>query len=71
MVQVGVKGMYAGIVGLFDNEKEPLRYQRLALSSQFEDSPRMTELFGKYQDQLKAEGLERLGLRPVSHPNGA
>jgi len=70
MVQVGVKGMYAGIVGLFDDPKQPLRYQRLAMSSQFEDSPRMVELFGKYQDQLKAEGMERLGKRPQLHPTG-
>ncbi len=68
MVQVGTKGMYAGLVGLFDDPNEPLRYQRLALSSQFEDSPRIVELFTKYQDQLKAEGMERLGKRPQNHP---
>lgn len=68
MVQVGTKGMYAGLVGLFNDTKEPLRYQRLALSSQFEDSPRMVELFSKYQDQLKAEGMTRLGKRPQNHP---
>ncbi len=68
MVQVGTKGMYAGLVGLFNDVKEPLRYQRLALSSQFEDSPRMVELFSKYQDQLKAEGMARLGIRPQNHP---
>lgn len=68
MVQVGTKGMYAGLVGLFNDAKEPLRYQRLALSSQFEDSPRMVELFSKYQDQLKAEGMARLGIRPQNHP---
>ena len=68
MIQVGAKGMYAGIVGLFEGEE--LRYQRIALSSQFEDSPRMSELFGKYQDQLKAEGFKGLGLKPQSHPTG-
>lgn len=60
MVQVGTKGMYAGIVGLFDDPRNPIRYQRLALSSQFEDSPRINELFSNYQDQLKVEGLDRL-----------
>lgn len=68
MVQVGTKGMYAGIVGLFDDPKEPMRYQRLALSSQFTDSPRIVELFHKYQDQLRVEGMERLGKRPQNHP---
>ncbi len=69
MVQVGTKGMYAGLFGVFDNPKEPWRYQRVALSSQFEDSPRITELFGKYQDELKMVTVEGLGKRPMSHPS--
>ena len=69
MVQVGVKGMYVGLFGLFDDPKEPFRYQRIALSSQFEDSARVTELFGKYQDELKTIGMEGLGTRPMSHPS--
>jgi hypothetical protein len=71
IVQAGTKGMYAGIVGLFDDEEQPLRYQRIALSSQFEDSPRMLTLFGKYQDELKAksdDNFQMLGLRPLTHP---
>ena len=69
MVQVGTKGMYTGLFGVFDNPKEPFRYQRVALSSQFEDSPRVTELFGKYQDELKTVGLDGLGKRPMTHPS--
>ena len=69
MLQVGVKGMYAGLVGLFDDPIEPLKYQRLALSSQFEDSPRIMELFAKYQKELESGGLSELGLRPLSHPS--
>ena len=68
MVQVGIKGMYVGLFGLFDDPEQPFRYQRIALSSQFDDSPRMTELFGRYQDQLKAISYQGLGLRPLSHP---
>ena len=73
IVQAGTKGMYAGIVGLFDNPAEPTRYQRIALSSQFEDSPRMLELFSKYQDELRNkadDNFSALGLRPSSHPSG-
>jgi hypothetical protein len=65
--------MYAGIVGLFGDSKQPTRYQRIALSSQFEDSQRMTELFRKYQDELKAKSQDNfaaLGLRPLTHPSG-
>jgi hypothetical protein len=68
MVQMGIKGMYVGLFGLFEDPDQPFRYQRIALSSQFADSPRITELFGKYQDQLKAVSYDGLGLRPVSHP---
>jgi len=69
MLQVGVKGMYAGIVGLYDRKNDPIVYQRVALSSQFEDSPRIMELFGSYQKDLEQYSLEGLGLRPRSHPS--
>ncbi len=69
MLQVGVKGMYAGIVGLYDDPSEPIKYQRVALSSQFEDSPRVMELFARYQKELEQTGLAGLGLRPLSHPS--
>lgn len=73
IVQAGTKGMYAGIVGLFNDPAVPMRYQRIALSSQFEDSPRMLDLFGKYQDELRNkadDNFSALGLRPTSHPSG-
>lgn len=70
MVQVGTKGMYGGIVGLFDDPDHPIRYQRLAISSQFEDSHRMLELFARYQDNLKEEGFRGLGLHPARHGSG-
>ena len=71
IVQAGAKGMYAGIVGFFADASQPVRYQRIALSSQFEDSPRMLTLFSKYQDELKAksdDSFQMLGLRPLTHP---
>ena len=68
MLQVGVKGMYAGIVGLYEDPVEPIKYQRIALSSQFEDSPRIMEQFANYQAELKSVGLS--GLVPkLSHPS--
>jgi hypothetical protein len=69
MIQVGVKGMYAGLFGFFDDPAQPFRYQRIALSSQFSDSPRMNELFGRYQDQLKAISYNGLGIKPLTHPS--
>lgn len=70
MVQVGTKGMYGGIVGLFDDETTPLRYQKIAISSQFKDSPRMLERFQDYQTKLKNAGFDALGATPVAHPSG-
>ncbi len=70
MVQVGTKGMYGGIIGLFDDPKSPIRYQRLAISSQFKDSKRMLELFAQYQDRLKEAGFDGLGLRAARHGSG-
>ena len=70
MVQVGTKGMYGGIVGLFDDEQTPMRYQKVAISSQFKDSPRMLEQFAEYQERLKETGLEGLGVKEVPHATG-
>lgn len=70
MVQVGTKGMWGGIVGLFDDPKTPIRYQKLAVSSQFEDSKRMLVQFANYQQKLKEAGLEALGATPMKHPTG-
>lgn len=69
MVQVGAKGMYAGLFGFFHDEKQPFRYQRVALSSQFHDSPRIDELFGRYQDQIKAVSFSGLGIKQSNHPS--
>lgn len=66
--QVGTKGMYACIIGLFDDAKTPVRYQRIAISSQFKDSPRMLEVFKKYQERLQSEGFEGLGVKYKSAP---
>jgi Cytochrome c554 and c-prime len=66
--QVGTKGMYACIIGLFDDAKTPVRYQRIAISSQFKDSPRMLEVFKDYQERLQSEGFEGLGVKYKSAP---
>ncbi len=66
--QVGTKGMFACIVGLFDDATTPVRYQRIAISSQFKDSPRMLESFKQYQEVLQSEGFEGLGLRFKTAP---
>lgn len=68
MIVTGDKGMYVGLVGLYRDQ--PLRYARVALTSEFEDAPEMLQLMAEYQGQLKALGLEGLQVRPISHPSG-
>ena len=70
MVQVGTKGMYAGVIGLFADPKQKLRYQRVPLDDRFRDSPDMLQLLASYQDQLETAGLEGLGLKPLPHTSG-
>ncbi len=70
MVQVGTKGMYAGVIGFFIDGTKRLRYQRVPLDDRFADSPDMLQLLSSYQDQLKEADLEGLGLKPLPHPSG-
>ncbi|MFO7902337.1 MAG: multiheme c-type cytochrome [Pirellulaceae bacterium] len=70
MIQVGTKGMFAGLVALFDDPVQPLRYQRIPLDSRFPDSKEMLRLFVAYQNQIKAAGLENLGIKPQPLASG-
>lgn len=70
MVQVGTKGMYVGVVGFFEGEGKPIRYQRVPLDDRFSDSKDMLELLSSYQQQLETLGLDGLGLEPQPHPSG-
>jgi hypothetical protein len=70
LVEVGHKGMYVAVVGLFDDPKQPLRYQRVPLDKRFPQSSDMHNLLVAYQDQLRERGLEGLGLRPQPHSSG-
>jgi hypothetical protein len=69
-VRSGFKGMFAGVIGVFDDEETPLRYQRVPLDATFKDSPDMLKLLESYQNQLETVGLSGLGLRPVPHTSG-
>jgi len=64
-IEVGEKGEYAIVVGLFDDPKQPVRYQRVILDSRYKSSPDIVALMESYQNRLKEEGLEGLGVRPM------
>ena len=70
LIEVGHKGQYAIVIGLFDDAKQPVRYQRVPLDARWGESDRMKQVMASYQDQLKEQGLNGLGLKPVKHPSG-
>lgn len=70
LVQVGVKGMYVGVLGFYDDTDMPMRYQRVDLDARFPDVEPMLDVLASYQQQLKALGLEGLQVRPIPHPSG-
>jgi hypothetical protein len=70
LMQVGLKAMYVGVVGLYNDAQTPIRYESVPLDKRFADSPEMLKLLADYQDQLKELGLEGLGIKPQPHPTG-
>lgn len=69
LIEVGEKGMYAVVLGMFDDPRQPLRYQRVTLDSRFATSRDMRALMAAYQDQLRTLGLAGLGIRALPHPH--
>jgi len=70
LVEVGHKGMYVSVIGMFDDPKKPLRYQRVPMDHRFEDSQAMQALLVAYQQELEGLGLEGLGITGVRHTEG-
>jgi len=68
LVEVGEKGMNVVVLGLFDDSARPIRYQRVPLDSRFGASDEMKLLMAQYQDQLRRDGFQTLGIRAVPHP---
>ena len=68
LIEVGDKGMYVIVVGLYKNGEPSFRYQRVPLDSRFADSPDMQKMMVDYQHDLETLGLDGLGLKPAAHP---
>lgn len=70
-IEVGEKGMNAVVLGLYRDPFEAM-YQRVPLDSRFATSNIGTLLMQDYQDQLKEDGFEKLGIRrSIPHPQRA
>ena len=71
MLEVGHKGMYVSVVGLYENDgKTTFRYQRVPLDARFPDSPEMHQMMVNYQNELRTIGLDGLGLTGTRHESG-
>ncbi|MDO5565642.1 MAG: multiheme c-type cytochrome [Planctomycetia bacterium] len=53
LIEVGEKGKYGVVLGFYDDEQEPVRYQRVALDSRYDQSKEVHILMEEYQTILK------------------
>lgn len=68
LVEVGEKGMDAIVLGVYDDPKQPIRYQRVPLDSRFPGTAEMKALLAAYQDDLKRSGWSGLDIKALPHP---
>lgn len=73
LVELGEKGKYTAVLGFFNDSANPVRYQRVALDSRFEQSKDVHLLMEGYQRILKTLITEKgykngLGLSQVESP---
>jgi len=71
LIEVGHKGMYVMVVGVYDDPEQPFRIQRVPLDHRFADSDAMQSKLVAYQNDLEQIGLDGLGLTGVKHPGGS
>ena len=78
LIEVGHKGMYAVVIGLYRNPEARgaqapgegwiARYQKTPMDHRWKDSPEMQARLVSYQGELETLEWEGLGLKPTPHP---
>ncbi|MDO5579634.1 MAG: multiheme c-type cytochrome [Planctomycetia bacterium] len=73
LIELGEKGKYTAVLGLYSDPAHPVKYQRVALDSRFEQSKDVHLLMEEYQKILKTLITEKgykngLGLSLVESP---
>ena len=71
MVQVGVKGMYVGLIGLFnEGGRKTTKYKRVQLDHRYKDTEEVKAVFKEYQEELKGLWLggDLKDISPRDHP---
>ena len=70
LIEVGHKGMYVAVVGIYDDPEHRFRFQRVPLDHRFKDSKAMQAVMVAYQKELQDVGLEALVPTDEKHPEG-
>lgn len=70
LVEVGHKGMYLSVLGVYDSKQTPWRFQRVPVDSRFKDATTIRLKMAAMQIEFEQLGWEGLQLRPVTHPSG-
>lgn len=73
MIQVGVKGMYVGLIGYFEKDGHAsIKYERVPMDERFHDSEEIKQVFLSYQAELKRlwETGQLADIKPRPHPSG-
>lgn len=73
MIQVGVKGMYVGLIGFYEKDgRSEIKYERVQLDHRYGDSESIKTIFKAYQDELKVlwETNSLEDIEPREHPSG-
>ncbi|MCO6046741.1 hypothetical protein NG895_22825 [Aeoliella sp. ICT_H6.2] len=75
LIEIGHKGMYAVVIGIYKQGQPRYRYQKVPMDHRFEDAPEMQQLMVRYQNQLKTlvtsgKGWEPLTGKPLATPGG-
>jgi hypothetical protein len=74
LFEVGHKGKYVVVVGLYKTGDVPFRYQRVPLDHRFADAPEIQKMHVDYQHELEQivtfDGWGGLGIKQSPHPSG-
>ncbi len=70
LIHTGMKGMYACVIGLYDDPSSRCVTSGCRSMLAFFPIPRKARTLASYQDALKQSGLEGLGVSPLNHSSG-
>ena len=69
IIEVGEKGKFAVVLGLFEGENTPPKYQSVALDARYNNSPIIMGMMEAYQERLKEEGPSGLNIKAYNDPH--